>query len=151
MIVLLLLLNNIERCVFLCRRMPEMHRIVLNQILRQSTTPLSEGPFSVLVDYTRVLDFDVKRRYFRQELERMDDGVRREDLAVHVRRDSIFEDSFRELHRRTPDEWKHRFYIVFEGLCSIHTSDSFPWNLAEVLRYVRAQKLENTVFLLYYL
>ena len=96
-----------------------MHRIVLNQILRQSTTPLSEGPFSVLVDYTRVLDFDVKRRYFRQELERMDDGVRREDLAVHVRRDNIFEDSFRELHRRTPDEWKHRFYIVFEGLCSI--------------------------------
>jgi len=99
--------------------MSEMHRIVLNQILRQSTTPLSEGPFSVLVDYTRVLDFDVKRRYFRQELERMDDGVRREDLAVHVRRDNIFEDSFRELHRRTPDEWKHRFYIVFEGLCSI--------------------------------
>jgi len=92
-----------------------MHRIVLNQILRQSTTPLSEGPFSVLVDYTKVLDFDVKRRYFRQELERMDDGVRREDLAVHVRRDNIFEDSFRELHRRTPDEWKHRFYIVFEG------------------------------------
>jgi len=92
-----------------------MHRVVLNQILRQSTTPLSEGPFSVLVDYTKVLDFDVKRRYFRQELERMDDGVRREDLAVHVRRDNIFEDSFRELHRRTPDEWKHRFYIVFEG------------------------------------
>jgi len=99
---------------FLCG-MLEMHRIVLNQILRQSTTPLSEGPFSVLVDYTKVLDFDVKRRYFRQELERMDDGVRREDLAVHVRRDNIFEDSFRELHRRTPDEWKHRFYIVFEG------------------------------------
>jgi len=99
--------------------MSEMHRVVLNQILRQSTTPLSEGPFSMLVDYTRVLDFDVKRRYFRQELERMDDGVRREDLAVHVRRDNIFEDSFRELHRRTPDEWKHRFYIVFEGLYSI--------------------------------
>jgi E3 ubiquitin-protein ligase HUWE1 len=93
----------------------ETHRVVLNQILRQSTTPLSDGPFSVLVDYTKVLDFDVKRRYFRQELERLDDGVRREDLAVHVRRDNIFEDSFRELHRRSSDEWKHRFYIVFEG------------------------------------
>jgi len=103
-------------CVCILSDVSEMHRVVLNQILRQSTTPLSEGPFSVLVDYTKVLDFDVKRRYFRQELERMDDGVRREDLAVHVRRDNIFEDSFRELHRRTPDEWKHRFYIVFEGL-----------------------------------
>ena len=110
-----------------------MHRVVLNQILRQSTTPLSEGPFSVLVDYTRVLDFDVKRRYFRQELERMDDGVRREDLAVHVRRDSIFEDSFRELHRRTPDEWKHRFYIVFEGLCRVRISGCLAWKLLQNL------------------
>ncbi|XP_064633553.1 E3 ubiquitin-protein ligase HUWE1-like isoform X3 [Lineus longissimus] len=93
----------------------ETHRTVLNQILRQSTTPLADGPFSVLVDHTRVLDFDVKRRYFRQELERMDEGMRREDVAVHVRREHVFEDSFRELHRRTPDEWKHRFYIVFEG------------------------------------
>ncbi|VDI57331.1 E3 ubiquitin-protein ligase HUWE1 [Mytilus galloprovincialis] len=93
----------------------ETHRTVLNQILRQSTTPLCDGPFSVLVDHTRILDFDVKRRYFRQELERLDEGLRREDLAVHIRRENVFEDSFRELFRRKADEWKHRFYIVFEG------------------------------------
>ncbi|WAR27034.1 HUWE1-like protein [Mya arenaria] len=96
-------------------RFAETHRTVLNQILRQSTTPLTDGPFSVLVDHTRILDFDVKRRYFRQELDRMDRGMRREDLAVHVRREHVFEDSFRELFRRSADEWKHRFYIVFEG------------------------------------
>ena len=45
----------------------------------------------------------------------MDEGLRREDLAIHVKRQSVFEDSFREIHRRTPEEWKHRFYIVFEG------------------------------------
>lgn len=95
--------------------MTETHRVVLNQILRQCTTPLLEGPFACLVNHTRVLDFDVKRRYFRGELERMDEGHRREELAVHVRRTQVFEDSFRELHRRTPDEWKNRFYIVFEG------------------------------------
>merc|ERR1712096_128598 len=39
----------------------ETHRTVLNQILRQSTTHLADGPFSVLVDHTRVLDFDIKR------------------------------------------------------------------------------------------
>jgi len=49
---------------------------VLNQILRQSTDHLADGPFAVLVDYTRILDFDVKRRYFRKELERSDDGYR---------------------------------------------------------------------------
>jgi len=97
----------------------ETHRTVLNQILRQTTTHLADGPFSVLVDHTRVLDFDVKRRYFRTELERMDEGIRREELAVHVRRSHVFEDSFRELHRRNADEWKNRFYIVFEGLTFI--------------------------------
>ena len=97
----------------------ETHRTVLNQILRQSTTHLADGPFAVLVDHTRVLDFDVKRRYFRSELERMDEGMRREELAVHVRRSHVFEDSFRELHRRSADEWKNRFYIVFEGTTGI--------------------------------
>ena len=63
----------------------------------------------------QVLDFDVKRKYFRHELERGDEGHRKEDLAIHVRRSHVFEDSFRELHRRAPDEWKNRFYIVFEG------------------------------------
>ena len=93
----------------------EKHRVVLNQILRQSSVHLANGPFAVLVDHTRILDFDVKRRYFRQELERLDHGVRRDDLAVHIRRENVFEDSFRELNRRTPEEWKNRFYVVFEG------------------------------------
>ncbi|XP_047736696.1 E3 ubiquitin-protein ligase HUWE1 isoform X2 [Hyalella azteca] len=93
----------------------ERHRSVLNQILRQCTVHLADGPFSVLVDHIRLLDFDIKRKYFRTELERADDGVRREDLTVHVRRDHVFEDSFRELHRRSSDDWKNRFYIVFEG------------------------------------
>lgn len=114
----------------------ETHRTVLNQILRQSTTHLADGPFAVLVDYIRVLDFDVKRkygaggvsqgwggsggvtwgsltvprprRYFRQELERLDEGLRKEDMAVHVRRDHVFEDSYRELHRKSPEEMKNR-------------------------------------------
>lgn len=93
----------------------EKHRTVLNQILRQTTAHLADGPFSVLVDHTRVLDFDIKRRYFRTELERLDQNLRREETAVHVRREHVFEDSFRELYRRTPEEWKNRFYIVFEG------------------------------------
>ncbi len=95
------------------------HRTVLNHILRQTSNNLSEEPYSVLVEFTRmhthILDFDVKRRYFRQELDKLKDNIRGDDLAVHVRRSNVFDDSYRELNRRTPDEWKHRFYIVFEG------------------------------------
>ncbi len=93
----------------------EKHRTVLNQILRQSTIPLSEGPFAVLVNHTRVLDFDIKRRYFRHELDQMEDGLRRDDVVLHIRRDHIFEDSFRELYRRTADELKGNLYIQFQG------------------------------------
>lgn len=49
--------NRIYSHIFL-----ETHRTVLNQILRQSTTHLADGPFAVLVDYIRILDFDVKRK-----------------------------------------------------------------------------------------
>ena len=88
---------------------------MLNQILRQSTTHLPDGPFAILVNFTRVLDFDVKRKYFRQELEKMHDGSRRGDeTAVNVNRSHVFEESFRELHRKSPDEWKNKFYVVFE-------------------------------------
>ncbi|KAJ6222788.1 hypothetical protein RDWZM_001333 [Blomia tropicalis] len=93
----------------------EKHRVVLNQILRQSNVHLINGPFAVLVDHTRILDFDVKRRYFRQELERLDHNVRRDDLALHIRRENVFEDSYRDLNRRTPEDWKNRFYVVFDN------------------------------------
>ena len=50
----------------------ETHRTVLNQILRQTSSTLAEGPFAVLVNHTRLLDFDIKRRHFRQELDKQD-------------------------------------------------------------------------------
>ena len=53
----------------------ETRRVVLNQVLRQSSLHLAnERTFSVLVDHIRVLDFDEQRRFFRIELERFDDG-----------------------------------------------------------------------------
>ena len=93
----------------------ERHRTVLNQILRQSTVPLADGPFAVLVHYTKSLDFDIKRRYFRHELDMMDDGLRREDIVVHLRREHVFEDAFRELYRRSAEDFKGNLYIQFEG------------------------------------
>lgn len=35
-------------------------------------------------------------------------------MAVHILRDRVFEDSFRELHRRPAEEMKNRLYIVFD-------------------------------------
>ncbi|KHJ99297.1 hypothetical protein OESDEN_00722 [Oesophagostomum dentatum] len=96
----------------------EKHREVLNQVLRQNNTALSPGgPFAALIQFPKLLDFDVKRKYFRKELSKMDGdrGFRRADVQVQVRRSQIFSDSFRELYRLRPNEWKHRFYIIFQG------------------------------------
>ncbi|KAJ1356705.1 hypothetical protein KIN20_014444 [Parelaphostrongylus tenuis] len=96
----------------------EKHREVLNQVLRQNNAALSPGgPFAALIQFPKLLDFDVKRKYFRKELGKMDGerGFRRADVQVQVRRSQIFSDSFRELYRLRPNEWKHRFYIIFQG------------------------------------
>uniref|UniRef100_A0A183GKC0 HECT-type E3 ubiquitin transferase n=1 Tax=Heligmosomoides polygyrus TaxID=6339 RepID=A0A183GKC0_HELPZ len=90
----------------------------LNQVLRQNNTALSPGgPFAALIQFPKLLDFDVKRKYFRKELGKMDGdrSFRRADVQVQVRRSQIFSDSFRELYRLRPNEWKHRFYIIFQG------------------------------------
>lgn len=93
----------------------EKHKAVLNQILRQSSTPLADGPFSVLTKHIKVLDFDIKRRYFRRELDKIKETTQRGDTAIHVNRETIFDDSFRELHRKKADDWKSKLYIVFNN------------------------------------
>lgn len=46
-------------------------------------------------------------KIFPQELERLDEGLRKADMAVHARHDwCLFEDSYRELHRKSPEEMK---------------------------------------------
>ena len=88
---------------------------MLNNILRQMGTPLGESPFAILVEHTKLLDFDVKKRYFRQELDALKESSRRDDVVVHVRRENVFEDSFRELYHRQPSELHGNLYISFEG------------------------------------
>ncbi|KAF8370863.1 eel-1, partial [Pristionchus pacificus] len=95
----------------------EKHRSVLNQVLRQNQASLQDGPFAILAACPKLLDFDVKRTHFRKQLGRMDDRqrYRRDDVPLRIRRAHIFSDSFRELFRLRGNEWKSRFYIMFEG------------------------------------
>ena len=93
----------------------ERHRVAINQILRQSPVHLADGSFAILIEHSKILDFDVKRRYFREELKRLDHGVLRRGLSLPVNRANVFEDSFRALDRLNAEEWKGLFRISFEG------------------------------------
>uniref|UniRef100_A0A914KKJ5 HECT-type E3 ubiquitin transferase n=1 Tax=Meloidogyne incognita TaxID=6306 RepID=A0A914KKJ5_MELIC len=97
----------------------EKHRSVLNQILRGNNQSLESNAFAILTHFPKLLDFDVKRKYFHKELKKVGsrdrNRYRAEDIAIRVRRSHIFGDSFRELHRLRNSDWRSRFYIMFEG------------------------------------
>ncbi|VDN18653.1 unnamed protein product [Gongylonema pulchrum] len=92
----------------------EKHRDMLNRIIRHAGDTLSDGPFAILIQTPRLLDFDVKRMYFLKQI-KSDGRNRNEDIAVRIRRSHLFSDSFRELFRLRGPEWKARFYVIFEG------------------------------------
>ncbi|CAK9787037.1 hypothetical protein CC85DRAFT_263373 [Cutaneotrichosporon oleaginosum] len=83
------------------------HRKVLNSIVRSNPALLS-GSFSLLVQNSRVLEFDNKRSWFFQRLKRR----RSEQQGVHplhlnVRRQYVFQDSYSALLHRAGDEIKY--------------------------------------------
>ncbi|CAH8505495.1 unnamed protein product [Schistosoma turkestanicum] len=97
----------------------DKYRRGLSQVLRQYGANIGESPFAVFLAYPRVLDFDVKRRFFRQQLQslsnRSTSSNRYDDDPITVSRDRIFEDSYARLHRKSVNEWKHKFVIRFQN------------------------------------
>lgn len=93
----------------------DAHRKVLNLMVRNNPSLMS-GSFSLLVNNSRVLDFDNKRNYFNQQLHRRP-HIREHHgtLQLNVRRARVFEDSFLYLQRKTGEQIKYgklsvRFY-----------------------------------------
>lgn len=83
----------------------EKHRKILNIMVRQNPSLMS-GSFALLVRNPKVLDFDNKKNYFTQQLHK----GRRDHytpLSLSVRRNSVFEDSFRYFSRKSGPEVKH--------------------------------------------
>ena len=52
-------------------------------------------PMLTSIKHIKILDFDVKRRFFRQELDKIKEKNSRGDMAINVSRNQIFDDSFR--------------------------------------------------------
>ncbi len=92
----------------------EKHRAVLNRMVRENGELLARGALSVLLRFPKSLDFDNKRVLFRSRLSA--DAEPRTTLAVKVRRDHVFEDSYSALAGRTAAEVRGaRLQIRFEG------------------------------------
>ncbi|EUB60635.1 E3 ubiquitin-protein ligase HUWE1 [Echinococcus granulosus] len=97
----------------------EKHRVGLNHILRHYVGNISESAFTVFLSQPKCLDFDVKRRFFRQRFQSLrarSPQPRSEEEPLVVSRERIFEDTFTRLHSRGADVWKHKFVIRFQNL-----------------------------------
>lgn len=94
------------------------HRLIINHMLRSYSGNLSESPFAVLLAHPGALDFDVKRRFFRQRFQTIASPyglLRHDDEPVMVSRERIFEDSYSRLHRLEAKDWKRKFVIRFQS------------------------------------
>lgn len=91
----------------------EVHKKLLNQMIR--TNPkLMSGPFSLLVKNPKVLDFDNKRYFFTARL--VTESRDRSTLAITVRREQVFLDSYRALFfKSNEDIKKSKLEITFKG------------------------------------
>lgn len=95
------------------------HRKILNDIVRQSPKLMQgNGSFSLLVKNSKVLDFDNKRTYFTKQIHSRLHQQRhiQPPLQLNVRRDQIFQDSYKALYYKSADEMKYgKLNIRFNG------------------------------------
>ena len=95
------------------------HRKILNDIIRQSPKLMQgNGSFSLLVKNPKVLDFDNKRAYFSKQIHSRLHQQRhvQPPLQLNIRRDQVFQDSYKALYFKSADEMKYgKLNIRFNG------------------------------------
>ncbi|ODV78923.1 uncharacterized protein CANTADRAFT_65601 [Suhomyces tanzawaensis NRRL Y-17324] len=100
----------IERLFF---SFTDKHKKILNQMVRTNPNLMS-GPFGMLVSNPRVLEFDNKKNYFDRKLHQ--DKNENSKLAISIRRDQVFLDSYRSLFFKSKEEFKNsKLEVNFKG------------------------------------
>ncbi|KAH7040675.1 uncharacterized protein B0I36DRAFT_260057 [Microdochium trichocladiopsis] len=96
----------------------EEHRRILNELVRNNPS-LMKGTFSNLVKNPKVLEFDNKRSWFTRSVHnkgQVPAGRIFPTLQLQVRRDQVFQDSFKSLYFKSGDEMKFgKLNIRFHG------------------------------------
>jgi E3 ubiquitin-protein ligase HUWE1 len=92
----------------------DAHKKILNTMVR-SNPKLMSGPFTMLVQNPRVLEFDNKKNYFDRQLHSDNDSAK-QALQISVRRDQVFLDSYRALFFKPKDLFRDsKLEISFKG------------------------------------
>jgi E3 ubiquitin-protein ligase HUWE1 len=82
------------------------HRKILNTMVRNNPSLMS-GSFSLLILNPRVLEFDNKRNWFMQQLRKKPNRDVGGNIHLNVRRQYVFDDSYRALQNKSGESLKY--------------------------------------------
>ena len=93
------------------------NRVLLNALIRNNAGLLDRG-LRALVQVPRcraVLDFDVKRQWFKTQVRRLRQHASRRhgNIRLHINRKTVFEEAYHQLRLRNADEMRGRLHITF--------------------------------------
>jgi len=97
----------------------EANKVLLNALVRNNSVLLEKG-LRALIQLPRcrmLLDFDVKRHWFKLQVRRLRQHANRRygSIRLHIRRDHVFEDAYHQLCLRNAEEMRGRLHITFRN------------------------------------
>jgi len=97
----------------------ESNKVLLNALVRNNSGLLEKG-LKALIQLPRcrmLLDFDVKRHWFKLQVRRLRQQANRRygSIRLHIRRDHVFEDAYHQLCLRNAEEMRGRLHITFRN------------------------------------
>lgn len=91
------------------------HRHIINELVR-SSPKLLRGPFAVLTNDPRVLDFDNKQAYLQRQLAAENESLNRYEMTLSIHRDRVFMDTYEAYLELDTEQLKGALIqIKFEG------------------------------------
>jgi len=97
----------------------DANKILLNALVRNNSGLLEKG-LRALIQLPRcrmLLDFDVKRHWFKVQVRRLRQHANRRygSIRLHIRRDQVFFDAYHQLSLRSAEEMRGRLHITFRN------------------------------------
>jgi len=97
----------------------EANKVLLNALVRNNSGLLEKG-LKALIQLPRcrmLLDFDVKRHWFKLQVKRLRQQANRRHgtIRLQIRRDHVFEDAYHQLCLRNAEEMRGRLHITFRN------------------------------------
>mmetsp|Transcript_6114 Transcript_6114/g.5469 ORF Transcript_6114/g.5469 Transcript_6114/m.5469 type:complete len:136 (+) Transcript_6114:3246-3653(+) len=90
----------------------ERNKKVINIMIKKNFSLLNESMSMITKKAPKILEFEIRRSYFRAELQKMKQPGA---LRLRIRRNRMMENSFNQMHTRPINDLKRKVHIEFIG------------------------------------